>query len=134
MRRTILMGLLISLATLTFGQQKAKLVEYYERHDQVGVPLRWYWQARGIPTTVWIETLQLTDDKRFVYYTSSTCLPAWAYGTWEKEKNVLILKADSTSGPVFDKDSTSCRFIISNRRLYRLKDIERKDQWVMKRQ
>jgi hypothetical protein len=133
MKKLFFIGLLLSLTTLTFGQGKTKVVESYKRHDQSGSPFfRWYWHLRGLSTTIWIESLQLTDDNKFVHYTSTECLPSWTYGTWEKQNNILCLKPDSTVGKIFP-DSTAYQFIISNRKLYYSQDAIQNKKWVMKK-
>lgn len=133
MKRLFFIGVLVSITTLTFGQGKNKVVESYKRHDQIGSPFfRWYWHLRGLPTTVWIETLQLTDDNRFIHYTSTSCLPSWRYGTWAKENNILKLKPDSTVSRI-TPDSIEYEFIISNRKLYYSQDAIQNRKWVMKK-
>ena len=133
MKRLIIIGILASITNLSFAQEKAKLVEYYMRHDQIGSPLtRWYWHLRNVPTTAWIETLELTDNGRFVHYMSSSSLPSWVYGTWQKENNVIKLRADSVYSSSLKK-GTIYEFVVVKRKLYNQPNQFDSKRWVMKR-
>jgi hypothetical protein len=133
MKRLVIIGILTSVATLSFAQEKAKLVEYYMRHDQIGSPLfRWYWHLRNIPTTTWIETLELTDNGRFVHFNSSSSLPSWVYGTWQKENNVIKLRADSVYSSSLKK-GTIYEFVVVKRKLYNQPNQFDSKRWVMKK-
>lgn len=117
-----------------FGQETPEVVEFYIRHDQIGPFFkRWYWHLRGEPTTVWIETLKLTDDKRFEHFTSTTCLPGSTYGTWTKEGNFLILKADTVWGNNFLPEPREYEFLVDKGRLYSEPAEIRNKKWIMKK-
>ena len=134
MKQIIIIGTFLTITMTTFGQEKPKVKEYYERHDQIGpFFMRWYWQLSGEPTTVWIETLKLTDDNKFEHFTSTSCLPGCTYGTWIKEGNFLILKADSVWGNNFMPEPREYKFLIDKGRLYyEQADIGNK-KWAMKK-
>lgn len=133
MKKLIFIGILLSVSTLSFGQDRGKLVEFYRRHDQIGSRFtRWYWHLRNVPTTAWIETLELTDNGRFVHYSASSSLPSWVYGTWEKENNVIKLQADSVYSSSVKK-GTKYEFLVVKRKLYNQPDKLNSKQWAMKR-
>jgi hypothetical protein len=136
MRHSIIIWTIITTTTVTaFGQANPKTLEYYRRHDQIGpFFMRWYWHLKGEPTTVWTETLTLTNDQRFTHYSSTSCLPGSTYGTWTKENNKIILKADSTWGTAIlgGPEKQYELIIVRNKLYYNKKDIEDK-KWAMKR-
>jgi hypothetical protein len=134
MRGVIVIGTFLVVSMTAFGQGTPEVVEYYVRHDQIGPFFkRWYWHLSGEPTTIWIETLKLTDDRRFEHFTSSTCLPGSTYGTWTREGQVLILKADSVWGNNFMPEPREYRFVINQGRLYYGQDDIRNKNWTMKK-
>ncbi|GHB57909.1 hypothetical protein [Persicitalea jodogahamensis] len=133
MKKLVVLGIMVFLTISAFSQKNVKVVEYYKRHEQINpFFMRWYWRLNRLPTTVWIETLRLTDDKNFVHYTSTSSLPGWRYGTWKKKDNILTLRADSSNGNILESYPLTYQFIILNKRLYQLDKLEKED-WVMKK-
>ena len=131
--RLIFVGILLTLTTFTFGQDNIKIVERYKRHDKIGpFFMRWYWRLLGLPSTVWVDILVLKEDKSFVHYSSTTCLPSWEYGKWERENNKLVLKINSMEGNVF-YSAVVIEYVIHKRRLYHPLDNPGTGRWVMKK-